>query len=87
MTVNIPQEYSVQFSGFFKEFDQKLEELGVVSYGLSISTLEEVFLKIGHQDNPSPTNTKALMPLESEKDENDENKTPNDADTQRAVDK
>jgi hypothetical protein len=27
--------------------------LGILSYGISISTLEEVFLKVGHMVDPS----------------------------------
>jgi hypothetical protein len=30
-----------------------LEALGVQSYGISISTLEEVFHKVGHLEDPS----------------------------------
>lgn len=36
------------FKQFFQEFDDNLKELGIRSYGVGITTLEEVFLKIGH---------------------------------------
>jgi ATP-binding cassette subfamily A (ABC1) protein 3 len=52
MTITIPQQYSTKFAEFFAEFDQSLEQLNIQSYGISISTLEEVFLKIGHLDDP-----------------------------------
>ena len=50
MTIQIPEEYSSKFSQFFQLFDGSLESLGVQSYGISISTLEEVFLKVGKID-------------------------------------
>lgn len=44
----MPTKSSKQFKNFFHEFDEKLDELGIRSYGVGITTLEEVFLKIGH---------------------------------------
>lgn len=44
----IPTSSSSQFKAFFEQFDQQLEKLGIKSYGVGITTLEEVFLKIGH---------------------------------------
>jgi len=34
------------FKDFFTELDSKLDQLGISSYGVGITTLEEVFLKI-----------------------------------------
>jgi len=31
-------------------FDDSLEDLGLTSYGISVTTLEEVFLKVGSRD-------------------------------------
>ena len=42
----LPQQSSAQFASLFTELDDQIEALGVVSYGLSIPTLQEVFLKI-----------------------------------------
>jgi hypothetical protein len=53
MVLKIPHSYASQFPSFFQDFDQDLETLGVRSYGISISTLEEVFLKVGHLKDPS----------------------------------
>jgi len=36
-----------KFKEFFEAFDLKREELGIASYGISITTLEEFFLKVG----------------------------------------
>jgi ATP-binding cassette subfamily A (ABC1) protein 3 len=42
----IPTSLSDKFTAFFETFDADLPELGISSYGISITTLEEVFLKI-----------------------------------------
>lgn len=51
MTLTIPNSYSHKFLEFFQGFDEKLDELGIQSYGITISTLEEVFLKVGNLDD------------------------------------
>jgi hypothetical protein len=53
MIIQIPHQYSNRFGLFFTVFDENLEALGVQSYGISISTLEEVFHKVGHLEDPS----------------------------------
>lgn len=47
----LPTSSSKQFKQFFNEFDQNLDSLGIRSYGVGITTLEEVFLKIGHGED------------------------------------
>jgi ATP-binding cassette subfamily A (ABC1) protein 3 len=47
MTFQLPGDASAQFKDFFNLLDSNLEELGIRSYGVGITTLEEVFLKIG----------------------------------------
>ncbi|MBK8156522.1 MAG: hypothetical protein IPK55_11250 [Streptococcus sp.] len=42
----LPKKAIQDFKEFFPEFDRKLEELDVSSYGLSMTTLEEVFLRV-----------------------------------------
>lgn len=51
ITYQIPASLSNKFKNFFEEFDNKLNSLGLNSYGISVITLEEVFLKVGHPDN------------------------------------
>ena len=51
MTINIPSKYADQFADFFVGFDRECENLGVVGYGISLSTLEEVFMKVGHLED------------------------------------
>ena len=46
MTFQLPTESASQFKDFFNLLDNNLEQLGIRSYGVGITTLEEVFLKI-----------------------------------------
>lgn len=48
ISFQIPRENSHKFKEFFEKFDQDLEGLQLRSYSVGITTLEEVFLKIGH---------------------------------------
>eukprot|EP00045_Choanoeca_perplexa_P016896 m.234753 g.234753 ORF g.234753 m.234753 type:complete len:1739 (-) comp17391_c0_seq2:66-5282(-) len=51
-TFILPRDSSSVFPALFEELDTKQQELGVMSYGLSITTMEEVFLKVGeHGDD------------------------------------
>lgn len=43
--------YAPQFPKFFESFDRDLSMMGVLSYGITLSTLEEVFLKVGNLDD------------------------------------
>ena len=47
----LPTSSASQFKQFFADFDQNLDNLGIRSYGVGITTLEEVFLRIGHGDD------------------------------------
>ena len=42
------------FKDFFADFDNDLEDLEIQTYGMSVTTLEQVFLEIGHDPNPKP---------------------------------
>jgi hypothetical protein len=46
MTFQLPSESAAQFKDFFTQLDASLDSLGIRSYGVGITTLEEVFLKI-----------------------------------------
>jgi len=48
----IPQTETAKLKDFFKELDEKLEQLEIQSYGVSITTLEEVFIKINEELAP-----------------------------------
>ena len=47
ITFQISKESSHQFKQFFYEFDKNQKNLGIRSYAVGITTLEEVFLNIG----------------------------------------
>lgn len=49
----VPSHYEEKFKTFFEEFEAAKERLCIESYSLSISTLEEVFHRVGHLDDPS----------------------------------
>lgn len=61
ISFQIPKENCTKFKDFFQKFDANLERLQLRSYSVGITTLEEVFLKIGHgeDDNNSAANTGA----------------------------
>jgi ATP-binding cassette subfamily A (ABC1) protein 3 len=52
LSITVPPEYSGKFDNFFSQLDNDLGKLNVRSYGVQISTLEQVFLQIGHLENP-----------------------------------
>ncbi|XP_068946900.1 phospholipid-transporting ATPase ABCA3-like [Petaurus breviceps papuanus] len=43
----LPKENSYKFESLFTELEEKQTELGIASYGASVTTMEEVFLKVG----------------------------------------
>ena len=59
------------FDEFFSEFDERMNELDIISYGISMTTLEEVFIasnaEAGHKD---PVAEAALLPEANEQAEN-----------------
>lgn len=51
ISFQIPKENSSNFKEFFEKFDANMERLKLRSYSVGITTLEEVFLKIGHGED------------------------------------
>ena len=47
MSYILPRESSQNFSTLFCQLEEKHEELGIASYGASMTTMEEVFMKVG----------------------------------------
>uniref|UniRef100_A0A8C6FWC1 ABC transporter domain-containing protein n=1 Tax=Moschus moschiferus TaxID=68415 RepID=A0A8C6FWC1_MOSMO len=41
----LPKEYANRFEDLFTEMEDRQEELGIASFGISITTMEEVFIK------------------------------------------
>ena len=50
LTYRLPFEATESFPFIFEQLDSQREEFGIKTYGISVTTLEEVFLKIGHTD-------------------------------------
>jgi len=48
----IPKTQAQNFGGFFETLDQRLDEFEIRSYGVSMSNLEDVFLKINQEFAP-----------------------------------
>jgi len=46
VTFQIPSHLATKFQDFFETFDSDLERLGIRSYGISVPTLEDVFLRV-----------------------------------------
>ena len=47
----LPKEESNEFESLFSHLEKHKEELGIESYGASVTTLEEVFLKVKEVDD------------------------------------
>ncbi|NXD28137.1 ABCA3 protein, partial [Spelaeornis formosus] len=43
----LPKESTHRFEALFTELEHRREELGIASYGASVTTMEEVFLRVG----------------------------------------
>ena len=60
--MQIPTDLGSKLPQFFKQFDKDLDSLDVANYGISISTLEDVFMNVGHLEDP----IEAIDPLYKE---------------------
>ncbi|XP_039090343.1 ATP-binding cassette sub-family A member 3-like [Hyaena hyaena] len=47
----LPKEYTHRFEALFNDLEEKQQELGIASFGASITTMEEVFLKVNSLAN------------------------------------
>ena len=45
ITYSLPQSETSKFELLFQTIEQNMEKLGVVNYGISVTTIEEVFLR------------------------------------------
>lgn len=55
ISYQLPHHTCSKFKDFFNELDRDLVKLNINSYGVGITTLEEVFLSIGHGENKGTT--------------------------------
>ncbi|XP_070562934.1 phospholipid-transporting ATPase ABCA3-like [Ptychodera flava] len=49
----LPHESSANFEALFTELESQKADVGIASYGASVTTMEEVFLKVGDDSNVS----------------------------------
>jgi ATP-binding cassette, subfamily A (ABC1), member 3 len=64
MTLQIPNHHLPKFNKFFLDLDKDLQNLGIQSYGISITTLEDVFLKVGHLQDPINADQEKVKEIE-----------------------
>uniref|UniRef100_A0AAV1TLF6 ABC transporter domain-containing protein n=1 Tax=Peronospora matthiolae TaxID=2874970 RepID=A0AAV1TLF6_9STRA len=55
----LPLSSSSKFASMFADLDDNLQKLGLVSYGISVTTLEEVFIKVAEADDQASQHTLA----------------------------
>ncbi len=51
MVFNLPSSNPEVLEKFFQDLDEKMKELGVAAYGVSDTTLEEIFLQMVGQES------------------------------------
>jgi len=77
LSFSLPFESTRAFSNLFKALDEQLNNLGYTSYGISCTTLEEVFLKLaaGTANKLKPTSAAEMTNLDAvpEADEEENN--------------
>ncbi|XP_076337701.1 ATP binding cassette subfamily A member 3 isoform X2 [Tachypleus tridentatus] len=69
LSFNLPNDGHPVFEKLFTELENRKTELGISSYGASITTMEEVFIKVGEYSNTDRTNM-----LKHEDEENNMNR-------------
>ena len=47
MLHQLPKEKAKQFADLFDDLDKSLDELKIDAYSISVTTMEEVFLRVG----------------------------------------
>ena len=63
---------SEKFKDFFVQFDENLDSLDIQSYGISVTTLEEVFLRVGHGLENEDATENVVEETEKQEEEQDE---------------
>ncbi|CAL8072882.1 unnamed protein product [Orchesella dallaii] len=61
LSYSLPDEKSYVFPIMFKELEDRKEDLGIASYGCSITQMEEVFMKVGKQVEEEMNRQKSEM--------------------------
>lgn len=71
LTYILPKEHSSTFSTLFTQMENNGDELGIASFGASVTTLEEVFIKVGElceRDNEEEAALKEPLALHDSQD-------------------
>uniref|UniRef100_A0A8C6FVB6 ABC transporter domain-containing protein n=1 Tax=Moschus moschiferus TaxID=68415 RepID=A0A8C6FVB6_MOSMO len=63
----LPKEYANRFEDLFTEMEDRQEELGIASFGISITTMEEVFINLKNEDKSEDTNQNMNVPRNFER--------------------
>jgi ATP-binding cassette, subfamily A (ABC1), member 3 len=69
----LPLASASKFKSLFQELDKSLGELGILSYGISITTLEEVFLKVAKENNKNLNRAESVNLMKGKVDDFDLN--------------
>uniref|UniRef100_A0A8D2DWM4 ABC transporter domain-containing protein n=1 Tax=Sciurus vulgaris TaxID=55149 RepID=A0A8D2DWM4_SCIVU len=69
----LPKEYTHSFEDLFLEIEEKKEELGIAGFGISMTTLEEVFFKVSNMANYKVNQEGLQMPSTSDTHSNNQN--------------
>ncbi|XP_055483588.1 phospholipid-transporting ATPase ABCA3-like [Psammomys obesus] len=65
----LPHEYTHRFEALFTALEEKQESLGISSFGVCITTMEEVFFRVSHMDDSKPdTQSPSVGSKENEND-------------------
>nr|XP_058142277.1 phospholipid-transporting ATPase ABCA3-like [Dasypus novemcinctus] len=74
----LPKEHIQRFEALFNDLDKKQEELGIASFGASVTTMEEVFLKVCKlADSEMDIQAIRSLPLKHQKIEQDKSQDVN----------
>jgi ATP-binding cassette subfamily A (ABC1) protein 3 len=63
LTMSLPTENESSFTQMLKELSDRKEDLGVANFGLSVTTLEDVFLRVGSNAENGVTVINAIISI------------------------
>ncbi|KAN0027866.1 hypothetical protein ACTFIV_009690 [Dictyostelium citrinum] len=66
LSYRLPTESLSNFPQFFTEFDYHLSNFGILTYGISVTSLEEVFISLGQEDAKRLNKDGAMQPSSNE---------------------
>lgn len=69
LVYKLPTKYTMKFQNMFEKLEAKQKQLKLRSFGISLNTLEEVFLKVSANSNTDQTAKKDNPPITATNDE------------------